>query len=333
MAYLYLTEQGAILRKTGDRLLVEKEDEVLLDLPYHKLETVLLFGNVQVTTQAMAELLEKGFNLSLFSRQGMYRGSLAPPRGKNIDLRIAQFETFRDHDKALANARATVAAKIANGLAVIDLFRRHQDPGGDFELRRNALNSANPASAPDIPSLDGVEGAAAREYFGLLMLFNKSELAWPGRVKHPATDPLNALLSLTYTLLMHEASALLEGAGLDGYLGFLHQVDYGRPSLALDGDEPVRHPVADRLVMMLVNKRIIETSDFTAGLPGHGVFLGPKSMNRFFGEYERWMLTKEEGRTSYRECLRAEVENLCASLRQRSVFQPWLFKTKEGTNV
>ena len=296
---------------------------------------MLLFGNIQVTTQAMAELLEKGVNLSLFSRQGMYRGSLAPPRGKNIDLRIAQFETFRDHAKALANARATVAAKIANGLSVIDLFRRHQDPGGDFELLRNALNSAsgNYAAAPDIASLDGVEGAAARGYFGLLMQFNKSEFAWPGRVKHPATDPLNALLSLTYTLLMHEASALLEGAGLDGYLGFLHQVDYGRPSLALDVVEPFRHPVADRLVMMLVNKRMIEAPDFAAGPAGHGVFLGPKAMNRFFGEYERWMLTKKEGRTSYRECLRAEVENLCASLRQGTVFQPWLFKTQEGTEV
>src|SRR5204863_4592466 len=87
VAYLYLTEQGSILRKAGDRLLVEKDDEVLLDLPYHKLEMVLLFGNIQVTTQAMAELLEKGVGLSLFSRQGTYRGSLAPPRGKNIELR------------------------------------------------------------------------------------------------------------------------------------------------------------------------------------------------------------------------------------------------------
>jgi CRISPR-associated protein Cas1 len=91
MAFLYLTEQGSILRKAGDRLLVEKDDEVILDIPYHKLESVLLFGSIQVTTQALGELLEKGVHLSLFSRQGGFRGSLVPPRGKNIDLRLAQF--------------------------------------------------------------------------------------------------------------------------------------------------------------------------------------------------------------------------------------------------
>jgi CRISPR-associated protein Cas1 len=95
VAYLYLTEQGSVLRKAGDRFLVEKDDEVLLDLPYHKLETVLLFGNVQVTTQALAELLEKGVSLSLFSREGHFRGSLAPPRGHHVELRLAQFDRYR----------------------------------------------------------------------------------------------------------------------------------------------------------------------------------------------------------------------------------------------
>ncbi len=271
MAYLYLTEQGSILRKAGDRLIIEKEDEVLLDIPYHKLETVLLFGNVHVTTQAMAELLEKGVSLSMFSRHGHYRGSLEPPRGKNIDLRIAQFEAFRDHDRALGLARAIVAAKIGNGGSVLDLYQRHHEAGPDFAGRRQALDDAVAAcaSVTDIARLDGVEGSAAREYFGLAMQFNKSELAWPGRVKHPATDPLNALLSLTYTLLMNELAALLEGSGLDPYLGFLHHVDYGRPSLALDLMEPFRHPVADRLV--LVNRRVLEAGDFQPGGEAEGI--------------------------------------------------------------
>lgn len=106
VAYLYLTEQGAILRKAGDCFLVEKDDEVLLDLPYQKLETVLLFGNIQVTTQALAEMLEKGVGLGLFSRQGMYRGSLAPARGHNIQLRVAQFRRYEDSAAALIPARA-----------------------------------------------------------------------------------------------------------------------------------------------------------------------------------------------------------------------------------
>jgi len=267
VAYLYLTEQGAVLRKAGDRFLVEKDDEVLLDLPYHKLETVLLFGNIQVTTQALAELLEKGVNLSLFSRQGQYRGSLAPPRGKNIDLRLAQFEWYRDGARALATARAIVKAKIANGVAVLARYRERNEVPAEFDERVKALEAAVAAcdGAHTLAMLDGVEGAAAREYFTLAMTFNKSEMAWPGRQKHPSTDPLNALLSLTYTLLMHELTALAEGAGLDPYLGFLHQVDYGRPSLALDLMEAFRHPVADRLVLTLVNRQVLGSDDFRTG--------------------------------------------------------------------
>jgi len=335
MAYLYLTEQGSILRKAGDRLLVEKDDTVLLDIPYHKLEAVLLFGNVQVTTQAMGELLEKGVNMSLFSSHGMYRGALTPPRGKNIDLRISQFQTFRDTDRALSIARGTVQAKIANGVAVLNLYRRHGEVSEDFDLRKTALADAVTAAGTvrDLAALDGTEGAAAHEYFSLVMQFNKSEMPWTGRAKHPAPDPLNALLSLTYTLLMNEAAALLEGAGLDPFLGFLHQVDYGRPSLALDLVEPFRHAVADRFVLRMVNTRVLDAADFQPGGPGHGLFLAPKPMKRYFAEYERWMLTKPDGQTGFRECLRHDVEQLCAALRDGTSFQPWRFRPSAGAVI
>jgi len=203
VAFLYLTEQGAVLRKAGDRFLVDKDDEVLLDLPYHKLENVLLFGNVQVTTQALAELLEKGVNLSLFSRQGHYRGSLAPPRGHNIELRVKQFEACRDAARALAMARAIVEAKVSNALAVLAHYREKNPVSEGFQLQRAQIENALTGcpTAETLASLDGMEGSAARAYFNCLMEFNRSPMTWPGRRKHPSTDPLNALLSLTYTLL------------------------------------------------------------------------------------------------------------------------------------
>jgi CRISPR-associated protein Cas1 len=170
------------------------------------------------------------------------------------------------------------------------------------------------------------------------MQFNKSEMTWTGRAKHPAPDPLNALLSLTYTLLMNEVAALLEGAGLDPFLGFLHQVDYGRPSLALDVVEPFRHAVADRFVLTMVNTRVLEADDFQPGGPGHGLFLAPKPMKRYFAEYERWMLTKPEGQinagqSSFRECVRHEVEKLCAALRDQSEFRPWRFRAEDAATA
>jgi CRISPR-associated protein Cas1 len=335
VAYLYLTEQGSVLRKAGDRFLVEKDDEVLLDLPYHKLETVLLFGNIQVTTQALAELLEKGVNLSLFSRQGQYRGSLAPPRGKNIELRLAQFDCYRDGGRALGMARAVVQAKIANGAAVLARYRERNEVAADFEERVKGLETAVASceGATTVAALDGVEGAAAHAYFGLLMEFNKSGMNWPGRQKHPSTDPLNALMSLTYTLLMHELTALAEGAGLDPYLGFLHQVDYGRPSLALDLMEAFRHPVADRLVLTLVNREMLGSDDFHSGGERPGVFLAPAAMKRFLAEYERWMLERPvvEGAAGpcFRDRLRSEVEALAAALRGGGPFAPYRFGEEE----
>lgn len=334
VAYLYVTEQGAVLRKAGDRFLVEKDDEVLLDLPYHKLETVLLFGNVQVTTQALAELLEKGVNLSLFSRQGMYRGSLAPPRGKNVKLRLAQFEKYHDTTAALALARSLVAAKITNGLGVLARYSHENEVSPAFQQRRQELQAAleSCTRTETIASLDGVEGAAAHAYFSALMEFNLSEMSWLGRKKHPATDPLNALLSLTYTLVMHEMTALLEGAGLDPYLGFLHQVDYGRPSLALDLMEPFRHPVADRLVLTLVNRGAITAEDFHSSGDGPGVFLTPGTMKKFFAEYERWMLSRpgsqdpSVSKPNFRDQLKSEVERLAAALRESHNFEPYRFE-------
>jgi CRISPR-associated protein Cas1 len=338
VAFLYLTEQGAVLRKAGDRFLVDKDDEVLLDLPYHKLENVLLFGNVQVTTQALAELLEKGVNLSLFSRQGHYRGSLAPPRGHNIELRVKQFDAYRDSARSLALARAIVESKVANALSVLAHYREKHPVSAGFQALRAQIEAAmeSCAAAETVAALDGFEGSAARAYFTCVMEFNRSPMDWPGRQKHPSTDPLNALLSLTYTLLMHEVTGLLEGAGLDPYLGFLHQVDQGRPSLALDLMEPFRHPVADRLVLTLINRGVIGAEDFHGGGERAGVFLAPTVMKRYLAEYERWMLERPiaggagETRPRFRDLLKTEVEKMVAALREGRAFPPFRWQSPQS---
>jgi CRISPR-associated protein Cas1 len=328
VAFLYLTEQGAVLRKSGDRLLVENEDRVELDLPYHKLESVLVFGNVQITTQAMAELLDKGIAVSLFSRQGRFRGSLDPPRGKNVLLRLAQFEAYKDRTRSLQFARSAVEAKIANGLAVLSRYAdRQAQPGGYAALRDTIAKSLEAsAAAQSLEALLGIEGAAAHAQFSALMLFNRSPFAWAGRVRHPATDPLNALLSLAYTLLTHELIGLLAGVGLDPYLGYLHQPDYGRPSLALDLLESFRHPVADRLVLAMVNRGDFEAGDFQPGGDREGVFLTPKAMRRFFAEYERRLLEHGEApkpTRSFRDLLKREVEKFSAALREKQKWAPF----------
>lgn len=332
MAYLYLTEQGSVLRKMGDRLIVEKDDTILLDTPYHKLEAVLVFGNIQITTQAMAELLDAGIPVSLLSRQGMLRGSLQPPQGKNVLLRLAQFEVHRDPEKSMALARLTVSAKLANTAAVLAAF-------GDREEAHSAATAAalaqiaeareRVAAAATIEILDGIEGAAARLYFSVLMRRNKSVFEWPGRVRHPATDPINSLLSFGYTLVTNELASVAETSGLDSYLGNLHQLDYGRQSLALDLVEPFRAPLVDRLVMTVLNRRQFAPEDFEKG-EGGGLYLESAASKRFLKEYETWMLHEPAGgvQKGFRSALRDSVRSYASALRDSdpTAYKPFLLE-------
>ena len=165
-------------------------------------------------------------------------------------------------------------------------------------------------------ALDGAEGAAARVYFNALMRRNRSEFRWPGRVRHPATDPINALLSFGYTLLTNELAGLAEVTGMDSYLGCLHQLDYGRRSLALDLVEPFRAPLVDRLVLTVLDRRPFTETDFEKG-EGGGTYLRHDASRRFLGEYERWMLhgppgTKHDG---FRDALRKQVQSYAAAVK------------------
>ncbi|MBK7931777.1 MAG: CRISPR-associated endonuclease Cas1 [Bryobacterales bacterium] len=332
MAHLYITEQGAVLRKSGDRFLVEREDQILADLPYHKLEQVALFGNIQVTTQAMAELLEKGIRLSFFSRGGRYRGALSQDSGRSVDDRLRQFEIYKDPAVSLAFARRILSAKIANGLEV--LRRAAARAGGTdafhqaADVLRHGLESLPKAEA--VSSFLGIEGTCARAYFQALMSYNRSEFTWSGRKHHPAPDPLNSLLSLTYTLLVQELRGLLEGLGLDPYFGFLHELESRRPSLALDLMEPLRHPVADRFVLAIINRGEFQASDFQTREGGQGLLLSTDALKRFLAAYERWMLVAHlsagKHLPPFRQVLKNEAEDFLGGLRKPETWKPFHYE-------
>ncbi len=332
--FLYIAEQGAILRKSGDRFLVEADQTIRLDIPYHRLQNILIFGNVQVTTQALSEALDKGIAFSFFTRHGRLRGSLIPAAGRNVTLRVNQYGVYLDEQRSLAIARSLIRAKILNGEAVL---KRYQDRGkGDAQTERAIMANAVSCltAATSRAEVDGLEGAAARAYFTALMRFNVSPFLWPGRVKHPATDPLNALLSLSYTLLMNELASLLEASGLDPALGMLHELDPNRPSLALDLMEPFRAPLADRFVLTSVNRAVFQPTDFIERDDHGSTVLKPPAMRRFFESYEHWMHEPAGAPTdrpsTFRLLLRREVENLCHALQGHVDFAPYLFDAPEA---
>ena len=127
MANLYLTEQNSILRKTGDRLIVQKNDEILLDVQCHKIEAVLIFGNVQFTTQVVHELFEHGIEMAILTRTGRLIGQITSPFTKNIALRIEQFRKYEDEGFRTRISREIVAGKIGNCLRMLRNFSYNHD--------------------------------------------------------------------------------------------------------------------------------------------------------------------------------------------------------------
>jgi CRISPR-associated protein Cas1 len=328
MANLYLTEQGAVLRKTGERLIVEKDDQELLEIECFKVDTVFIFGNVHVTTPALTTLLDQGIELAYLTMNGRLKGQLTPPKAKNVLLRVGQYQKCQDVSFALNLARSFVHGKINNALSL--LTRQHRNyPERGFEPYRQEITRLlyRVHESPTLDSLRGLEGTAARTYFEAFRRACRTELAFPGRRRRPPTDPINALLSFGYTLVNAELTSLLDAMGYDPFIGFFHQLDYGRPSLALDLLEEFRVPAVDRLVLNLTNLRVLQQEDFLQAEDREGLRLQRQALGKFFRAYEehlnRKFTDKESGETTtLRKCLRRQAERLAAHLTREASYAP-----------
>ncbi len=242
MATLYLIEQNTVLRKTGDRLLLCKKphgkkggpprvDEILLDLPCADVDHVMLFGNVQVTTQALQEMLEHGIEFAIFTFSGKLLGQLTPPQTKNIPLRIAQFQKHGDPGFCLRLAKAVVRNKIGNA---VTMLRQHcyNHPDSIALAEIDALEAliARVESADNPDSLRGHEGAATAAYFKLFGKMLNPPWTFTTRTRRPPKDPVNAVLSFGYVVVGAELQALLDGVGFDPYLGFITPLNTAGPA-------------------------------------------------------------------------------------------------------
>ncbi|RLB77568.1 MAG: CRISPR-associated endonuclease Cas1 [Deltaproteobacteria bacterium] len=329
MANLYITEQNSVLRKTGDRLIVQKDDEILLDVQCHKIDAVLIFGNVQFTTQAVHELFEHGIEMAILTRTGRLVGQITSPTTRNIFLRIEQFKKYQDENFKLELSRTIVAAKIKNGLNLVRSFS-YNHPEIDFkkEIRglKQWLNKVG--TAENNQRLLGLEGGAAKLYytaFGKMLL---GDFDFSGRKKRPPPDPVNAMLSLSYTMAFNEIASLLDGLGFDPYLGFFHRADYGRASLAADLVEEFRAPIADRFVLNSINGRTFKKEDFKINPKGSGVSFRRDALKRYFSVYEKFLNNEfehpdDQTRTTLRKCIRRQAEKLAAAIQNDQAYMPF----------
>lgn len=264
MAVLYVTEQGATLCKRGGRILVQKLGHTLQTVHAFQMDQVVLFGNVQITPETRTFLLEEGIDTVFLSTAGKYRGRLASTEGKNIELRRAQFRRGEDGPFVVELARRFVRGKLTNSRAVL---RRHQrdvrHPDVESALIRMGYALKRLDAAATLDEVRGWEGAGAAAYFGCFgRLITQEGFPFSTRNRRPPRDAVNALLSFGYTMLLGTITTAVQTVGLDPYLGSLHAVSNGKPSLVLDLMEEFRPLLVDAVVLRAINRRQILRSDF-----------------------------------------------------------------------
>ncbi|MBW2308574.1 MAG: CRISPR-associated endonuclease Cas1, partial [Deltaproteobacteria bacterium] len=228
MTVAYVLEQNASVNREGERLLIKKDGKMLHALHLFKLDQLVLFGNVFLTPAAVSHLLRLGVDTVFMSRMGHYRGRLQPAFSKNITLRCEQFKKMSQETFCLKTAQAIVAGKLANMRTVLLRLNRNREglrlEDHILSLKQLALKTAE---AESLDSVRGFEGRGAVLHFeGLSRGFLAEGVEFKKRVRRPPTDPVNALLSLGYTLLFNTVMAGVSLVGLDPFLGCLHTVDY-----------------------------------------------------------------------------------------------------------
>jgi CRISPR-associated protein Cas1 len=341
---LYLTEDYAVVRRDSeDCLLVqipEKRDEegtiipaTKRRIPLAKVDSVVVLGEVTMTASAIHLLLERDTEIHYLSRYGHYKGSTSPVLTKNSLLRLAQHRGHVSIAQRSELARRFVIGKLSNQRRLLQRAHRREEReelGSRIgtiamivrKLIEMSVRMDTPApllnngdigiSGTPVETILGLEGSGSNAYFGCFGMLMSDPQQWPfpGRIKRPATDPVNALLSFGYALLTTQVAAAVQIAGFDPHIGFLHSSTYGRPSLALDVMEEFRPLVVDSVVLTLLNNRMLTREDFVEEL---GAFrLKEKPRKLFLTRFEE-RLNEEithptfHHKVTYRRCIELQA--------------------------
>ncbi|MDD3762462.1 MAG: type I-C CRISPR-associated endonuclease Cas1c [Nevskiales bacterium] len=270
---LYVTTEGAWLRKDGANIVMEVEQQERARIPAHMLESLVCFGRVLVSPPLLGYCAEQGISVCFLSPNGRFLARVEGPVSGNVLLRREQYRRSDEPSGCAAIVRHLLVGKLYNQRTV--LGRALRDHGDSMESQARAAVehayqrldrlSKKMLTEEDVQIMRGWEGESAQTYFGVLdhlIRVQAPELRFSGRNRRPPRDAVNALLSFFYTLLTHDCRSALETVGLDPAVGFLHRDRPGRPSLALDLMEEFRAFLADRLTLSMINRRQVSARDF-----------------------------------------------------------------------
>lgn len=293
---LIVQSQRARVGKEGETLKIADEEGGETTVRFIDISDVALFGNVSITTPALAALLEREIPVTFHSHSGWFRGVAHGIGHRNVEIRTAQYRMSFDEAACLRFAKDLVAAKIANQRTILRRNWRGSLEERQATLDRLSIARKSVDATTTLAQLLGIEGDAAAVYFRAFANLLRSpedkrgagELAsfrFEARNRRPPTDPVNAMLSLAYAMLTRHLTIALASVGLDPYRGFYHAPRYGRPALALDLMEPFRSVIADSVVLSAVNTGEVGAGDFIMAITGTA--LTQAGRRRFVEAFER----------------------------------------------
>lgn len=277
---LFVTSPEAFLSLENENVIVKKGEEILLRVPLINLEGIVSFSNYGATVNLMYECSRRNITLSFLNEYGRYLGTLYGETKGNVILRKEQYRISDSESKSLLYARNFIFGKLHNQKWVLERAIRDHSLRVDGNKLKNVsmqitFNLKQVLACESMATLRAIEGNTAQAYFRVfdnLILQNKETFYYNNRTRRPPLDPVNAMLSFAYTLLVSECKHALEVVGLDSYVGFMHTDRPGRVSLALDLVEELRPQFADRFVLSLINRKEVSKNDFVVQQSGAVTF-------------------------------------------------------------
>jgi len=285
---LFVTQDGSYLQKERETVVVKIKAEKIAQFPLLSIQDIFCFGRVSISPGLMASCTDKSIGISYFTEYGRFIARVIGKQTGNVLLRREQYRVADSKEKSLAISQWIIAAKLANSRSILQ--REIRNYGTDPLLEQAVIGLLNMIQkvrfTQSLDELFGVEGEGANIYFSVFdKMIKETEFSFTTRVRRPPIDPVNALLSFTYSLLTQECASSLYGVGLDPFVGFLHQDRPGRLSLALDILEEFRSYWADRFVLTLINRKQVRINDFKR-YEGGAVRLTDEGRKKFLIAYQ-----------------------------------------------
>lgn len=298
---LYINQPDVYLSLDGDNIVLLKEQEQLGRVPLHNLEAIIAFGYTGASPALMGYCAERNISIVFMTMNGRFLARVIGASRGNVVLRKKQYAISEDEALSARMARNFILGKVYNHKWMLERMTRDYPLRVDVAQFKEASQHLSELmldirECEDLERLRGLEGQAAVSYNKLLdsmILQQKEDFFFHTRSRRPPLDNVNAMLSLAYTLLSHDAASALEGVGLDAYVGFLHRDRPGRASLALDVMEELRGIYADRFVLSLINKKAVNAEDFVRKENG-AVLLAEEGRKKFL---TAWQSRKQEKMT------------------------------------